>query len=100
MTLRSSSVSLPHFSLAAPLNCFQLPSTRFQSMSCPPGLRWILTGEQVSRSSYSLGSAGGLGFSAPRRQDEFGVAVRLLPPPEDQIAGGLEGNAVETGRHW
>src|SRR5215831_10947226 len=33
MTLRSSSVSLPHFSLTLPLTCFQLPSTRFQSIS-------------------------------------------------------------------
>src|SRR5262244_3370914 len=33
MTSRSSSVSRPHFSLAWPLNCFQFPSTRFQSMT-------------------------------------------------------------------
>src|SRR5271169_4152208 len=32
MTLISSSVSLPHFSLTLPLICFQFPSTRFQSM--------------------------------------------------------------------
>src|SRR5690348_11466867 len=31
MTARSSSVSLPHFSLTLPPNCFQLPSMRFQS---------------------------------------------------------------------
>ena len=31
--VRSSSVSLPHFSLTWPLTCFQLPSTRFQSMA-------------------------------------------------------------------
>ena len=31
-TSRSSSVSWPHFSLTLPLTCFQLPSTRFQSM--------------------------------------------------------------------
>src|SRR5689334_4489828 len=32
MTSRSSSVSLPHFSLTLPFTCFQLPSTLFQSM--------------------------------------------------------------------
>jgi hypothetical protein len=29
-------VSLPHFSLAEPLNCFQLPSMRFQSIAILP----------------------------------------------------------------
>src|SRR4029078_5432385 len=33
MAVRSSSVSLPHFSLTVPLTCFQFPSTRFQSMT-------------------------------------------------------------------
>src|SRR5262245_30344775 len=33
MTSRSSSVSRPHFSLTLPLNCFQFPSNRFQSMT-------------------------------------------------------------------
>jgi hypothetical protein len=32
IAVRSSSVSLPHFSLTWPLTCFQIPSTRFQSM--------------------------------------------------------------------
>src|SRR5262245_53441425 len=36
ITVRSSSVSLPHFSLILPWVCFQFPSTRFQSMSSPP----------------------------------------------------------------
>lgn len=36
ITSRSSSVSLPHFSLTLPLNCFQFPSTRFQSMDLLP----------------------------------------------------------------
>src|SRR5260370_7643251 len=44
-------------------------------------------------------SAGRLGFPAPLRQDEFGIAVRLLASLEDQVAGRLEGDAVEAGRH-
>src|SRR5262245_19710150 len=32
MTSRSSSVNRPHFSLTRPLNCFQFPSIRFQSI--------------------------------------------------------------------
>src|SRR5260221_13899983 len=34
ITCRSSSVSLPHFSLTLPANCFQLPSTRSQFIAC------------------------------------------------------------------
>src|SRR5438067_2055573 len=33
ITVRSSSVSLPHCSLAFPVNCFQLPSMRSQFMT-------------------------------------------------------------------
>src|SRR6266852_9553796 len=44
-------------------------------------------------------SAGRLGFPAPLRQDELGVAVRLLASLEDQVAGRLESDAVETVRH-
>src|SRR4029077_5049379 len=32
MVVRSSSVSLPHFSFTLPATCFQFPSTRFQSI--------------------------------------------------------------------
>src|SRR5262245_58369354 len=32
IAVRSSSVSLPHFSFTLPFNCFQFPSTRFQSI--------------------------------------------------------------------
>src|ERR1041384_2950580 len=39
MTSRSSSVSLPHCSLALPLNCFQLPSIRSQFILVPSGIR-------------------------------------------------------------
>src|SRR5215212_7357238 len=40
-----------------------------------------------------------LGFPAPRREDVFGIAVRLLASLEDQIASCLESYAVEAGRH-
>src|SRR5215212_7822762 len=40
-----------------------------------------------------------LGFPAPRREDVFGIAVRLLASLEDQIASCLESHAVEAGRH-
>src|SRR5262249_433034 len=36
MTLRSSSVSLPHFSFTLPLTCFQFPETRSQSIVDAP----------------------------------------------------------------
>src|SRR5437868_3207482 len=104
MTLRSSSVSLPHFSFAAPLNCFQLPSTRFQSISTSL-LRW----DQCKRTDISnvprgivelKGSPGRLGLAPPCRQDELSIAVRLLAPFENQIASCLECDAIEAGRHW
>src|ERR1700730_24650 len=39
-----------------------------------------------------------LGFPAPGGENVFGVAVRLLAALEDQVAGGLEGDAVEARR--
>src|SRR5438270_13418832 len=104
MTLRSSSVSFPHFSFAAPLNCFQLPSTRFQSI-CTSLLRWDeskRTGiSNVPEGTVDLkGSPRRLGFAPPCRQDEFSIAIRLLAAFEDQIAGCLECKAIEAGRHW
>ena len=40
-----------------------------------------------------------LSLLAGGRQDPFRVAVRLLAALEDQVACGLEGRAVVTGRH-
>src|SRR4029078_6225636 len=103
MTLRSSSVSLPHFSLAAPLNCFQLPSTRFQSIFTS-----LVTLDESKRTDTPnvpggtvelKGSPRRLGFAPPCLQDEFSIAVRLLAPFEDQIASCLECDAVEAGSH-
>src|SRR6266850_7912476 len=110
MTLRSSSVSLPHFSLAAPLNCFQLPSTLFQSIVISPlVLRWTFNGrdkqsfrEQRAASWTVLRrikSARGLRFLATRGENVLGVAVRLFASLEDEIAGRLESDTVEGRRH-
>src|ERR1700728_3865563 len=44
-------------------------------------------------------SASRLGFAASLGQDELGIAVRLLASLEDEIAGRLESDAIETGRH-
>ena len=41
-----------------------------------------------------------LRLAAARGKDVFGVAVRLLAALEDEVAGGLEGDAVEGGCHW
>src|SRR5437879_7555327 len=40
-----------------------------------------------------------LRFPAARMQDEFGVAVGLLASPEDEVAGGREGNAAKVRGH-
>ena len=35
------------------------------------------------------------GFTTPRREYVFGIAVRLLAALEDEVAGGLERDTVE-----
>ena len=41
----------------------------------------------------------GLRLPTPRVENPLGVAVRLLASLEDQVAGGLKGDAVELRRH-
>src|SRR5215475_2448272 len=98
MTLISSSVSLPHRSFTLPLNCFQLPSTRFQSIAVTP-FSWMTVNGWDKRMFRARQSARGLRFPAPRGKDVLGVAVRLLAALEDEIAGRLEGDAVEARGH-
>src|SRR6516164_8007136 len=58
-----------------------------------------LTIARSDRSRNVRRSARRLGLAASRGENVFGVAIRLLASLEDQVAGRLEGDAVETGRH-
>src|SRR5215813_11996806 len=70
ITLRSSSVSWPHFSFTLPLICFQFPSTRFQSIS------YHLRGNDI-------GANAGLDALVPGTENlrrAPGFAAPLIPP--------------------
>src|SRR5580704_3678765 len=82
MTLSSSSVSLPHCSLALPFSRFQLPSTLFQSIADLPVIASRIT-RMTGRGSSKLGRTGLSANQADRRAarqtfrggyQDFGIA--------------------------
>src|ERR1700745_1898407 len=76
MTLRSSSVSLPHFSLTLPLTCFQFPSMRFESMHDSLALSDVCTNgvSKASTTSHFIRS----------RVTSFCKATGLQSPHQDR----------------
>src|SRR5262249_24027574 len=68
-----------------------LPLLRRTSVSSRAGRRF-------ARSQFG-GRAARLRLAAALVQNPLGIAVRLSPSLEDQVAGGAEGSAVKLGRH-